>query len=123
MPTAYQVTVEGNTVTICLEGFAEVGCLGSSLLQREGSDGTLTGVDKCVPAGATNSFLADAGNSPCYVDECVPYDGGVYVAGNHDDSGCAVRSYGAPTGAPLGFNGVVGALGLLLMVRRRRTRA
>lgn len=200
VPTAYLVTVEGNTVTICPDGFEWMHCPGLGIVAREGADGTVVVVEKCVLAGATTALLgdADAGGSPCYVDECVPpgtyryqygrpfqccptspwtdvvditsspsscpsaadagatpdsgnvplsvlgrcwvpptdagtldagtldagsYDSGVYVAGNHGDSGCAVRPYSAPTGALLGFNGVVGALGLLLMARRRRTRS
>ena len=196
VPTAYQVAVQGNTVTICPEGLEGVPCSGE--LWREGDDGIIVEVGKCVPTSAMTPFMADAGESPCYVDECVPpgkyrylffrafqccpmspwtdfvdmtsapsscpsaadtgatpdsgnvplsvmgrcsfppadagmfdagtldagsYDGGVYVAGNHRDSGCAVRSYPAPTGALLGFNGTVGALGLLLIARRRRTRS
>lgn len=42
--------------------------------------------------------------------------------GGDDDGGCAVRGLRGPTGAILGFNAAVAALGLLLLARRRRSR-
>lgn len=70
MPVGYNVTVQGNTVTICPQNFDHRACPDADGMLRQDSNGnTVKLADFCN---------GDAGTA-CYVDECVPK--GVYKYG------------------------------------------
>jgi hypothetical protein len=63
MPSTYQVTVTGNTVTICPWNLEARGCPDADGMLRVSEGAAVRIADLCE---------ADAGDDGCYVDECVP---------------------------------------------------